>query len=130
MARRDGEAVGYLISALVASGAVAACVGPTDEARAPATRQSPTLFWKIEGATEHYAIDDKRVRRLTMGLEVRYAGSVLDLAKLTANDAIHTAINAAIAAAPAWILKGPMLSGFGSFSGAPDVLHIAYEVTP
>ncbi len=130
MGRRDGEAVSYLTSALMTSGAVAACVGPTDGTRATATRPSPTLFWKIEGATEHYAMDSKRIRRLTMGLEVRHAGTVLDLEKLTANDAIHTAITAAIAAAPSWILKGPMLSGFGSFSGAPDVLHIAYEVTP
>jgi len=129
MARRDGDAVGYLMSTLVSSGAVAACVGPTDRVRAMVTRQSPTLFWKIEGATEHYAIDGKRIRRLTMGLEICNAGSVLDLAQLTANDAIHTAIAAAIAAAPSWILQGPMLSGFGSFSGAPDVLHIAYEVT-
>ena len=33
MGRRDGEAVNYLTSALVASGAVAACVGPTDRRR-------------------------------------------------------------------------------------------------
>ncbi len=130
MPRRDGEAVGLLMSALVSSGAVAACVGPTDGERAIASRPSPTLYWKVIGATEKYAIDGKRVRRLTLGLETRHAGSVLDLAKLTADDAIHSAIDAAIAAAPSWLLKGPMLSGFGSFAGTPDVLHIAYEVTP
>jgi hypothetical protein len=129
MPRRDGEAVGYLTSALVTSGAVAACVGPTDGERAIGTRLSPTLFWKVIGATEKYAIDGKRIRRLTLGLEIKNAGSVLDLAQLTANDAIHSAIADAIAAAPSWIMKGPMLSGFGSFAGTPDVLHIAYEVT-
>ena len=130
MPRRDGEAVGALMSALVTSGAVAACLGPTDGERAVSTRQSPTLFWKVIGATEKYAIDGKRIRRLTLSLEIKNAGSLLDLANLAANDAIHSAIDAAIAAAPSWMLKGPMLSGFGSFAGTPDVLHIAYEVTP
>ena len=130
MPRRDGDAVSYLMSSLVSSGAVAACVGPTDGVRTLATRPSPAFFWKIIGATERYAIDGSLVRRLTIGFEIRYASTVLDLAKLAANDAVHTAIAAALAAAPSWIMKGPMLSGFGSFSGAPDVLHIAYGVTP
>ena len=92
MPRRDGEAVGLLMSALVTSGAVAACVGPTDGERAIATRQSPTLFWKVVGATEKYAIDGKRVRRLTLGLETRHAGSVLVPRETAPDDAIRSAI--------------------------------------